>query len=139
MGVSTWMRSVSNCTYTRRAPVGKLFSRVVGSQRDRNITLLVAVRKDVSVLHYQTFEPGVTRDDVAMFVTTLSYIIDDESAIPPGQRPLPSWPADSVTQTSSPGPPTLLKTPQSYRKLLFGAEDKRKTAISAHPDPMHTS
>ena len=69
--------------------MGELFSRVVGSQRGRNITLLVAVRKDVSVLHYQTFEPGVTRDDVAMFVTTLSYIIDDESAIPSWTTPPP--------------------------------------------------
>ena len=61
---------------------GELFIWVVGSQRDRNTPFLVAIRKDVGVLHYHAFKPGVTRDDVAMFLTILSTILDDESAIP---------------------------------------------------------
>ena len=70
--------------YTRRtygrAPMGERVNRVVGSQRGRNVTFLVAVTTDVGVLHYEVFERGVTKEDVAMFLTTLSIILHDEPA-----------------------------------------------------------
>ena len=70
--------------YTRRtygrAPVGERAIRVVGSQRGRNITFPVAVTPDVGVLHYEVFERGVTKEDVDMFVRTLSTILDNEPA-----------------------------------------------------------
>lgn len=71
--------------YTRRsygrAPVGQRANRIVGSQRGRNITFLVAVTPDVGVLHYECFDRGVNHDDVASFVQTLSVILDDEPAL----------------------------------------------------------
>ena len=49
----------------------------------------MAVGKDAGVLHYQALGPGVTRDDMAIFLTTLSTILDDESAIPSWATPPP--------------------------------------------------
>lgn len=64
-----------------RAAIGERVNRIVGSQRGRNITFLVAITVDVGVLHYEVFERGVTKADVEMFVTTLSTILDNERAV----------------------------------------------------------
>ena len=118
---------------------GQLFDWVVGSQSGRNTIFLVAVRNDVGVLHYQAFKPRVTRNDVAMFLINLSTILDDESATPPWTTPPPIVTC-RLRHTDIPYtvPPDLLKIPQSYRILLFREEGKRKTAIGANPNPMHT-
>ena len=99
--------------YTRRAygraPVGERVNRIVGSQRGRNITFLVAVTPDVGVLHYESFERGVTRDDVAMFLTTLSTILDDE----PATLILDNAPSHRDLQAPSPRHPLQFLPPYS--------------------------
>ena len=70
--------------YTRRtygrAPVGQRVNRIVGSQRGRNVTFLVAITPDVGVLHFECFDRGVNHDDVKSFVRTFSVILDEEPA-----------------------------------------------------------
>lgn len=70
--------------YTRRtygrAPVGQRANRIVGAQRGRNVTFLVAITPDVGVMHYECFARGVNYDDVASFMRTLSVILEDEPA-----------------------------------------------------------
>ena len=70
--------------YTRRsyvrAPVGERVNRIVGGQRGRNVTFLVAVTPDVGVVHFESFQRGVNQDDVAEFVTTLSTLLGEEQA-----------------------------------------------------------
>ena len=71
--------------YTRRtygrAPVGQRVNRIVGSQRGRNVTFLVAITPDVGVLRYESFDRGVNNEDVASFIRTLSVILDEEPAV----------------------------------------------------------
>ena len=73
----------SGCVYGRAIQLGG------GLSARQEYHLLGGCGKDVGVLHYQAFEPGVTRDDVAMFLTILSTILDDESATPSWTTPSP--------------------------------------------------
>ena len=92
------------------APVGERINRVMAFQHGRNITFLVAVTPDVGVLQHETFGPDVTRDDVAMFLTNLSTILDDEPASLPWTTPPPIVTSRLCHPDISPSAPFTLPT-----------------------------
>ena len=71
--------------YTKRtyghAPVGQRAVRIVGGQRGRNISAIVAISNQVGVIYNEIHTGSVTKNVYLDFITSLSAILGEEKAV----------------------------------------------------------